>query len=804
MKPCLYVLAFLQLIGVTPASFAQQAKLFTLVGVVKDAKKGTQLVGAAVTIEGTSKGVITDQEGFMFKLPSGTYVLTTQYVGYLPRKDTLTISSLTIYDIELTEANKQLEEIIITEQAQDRNIAETKTGVTKFSIKTLKKIAAIGGETDILKGLLLLPGVASVGEGAIGFNVRGGNIDQNLILMDDAPIYTSSHLMGLLSVFNPDAIRDITFYRGGIPAQFGGRVSSVADVRVREPANDSLMFQGGVGMAASRFMAEGPLWGKKLSFLTAARFSFADYLFKQIPNVTLQQTKANFYELTAKLFLKSNSKNQLYLTAFLSQDAFKVAGDSLTNLEVNATSTLFRWKTENASFHWKHIFTEQWVGDGAAVWSNYTSVLSNQQPDYAFDLTSKIQYQSLRYTLNYSGNQHDIEMGINGVRYEVQPGNLQPGLVSNVNPKTLPAEKSVELAAFYNDEWKLSPQLSLTYGMRLVWFAALGPTEVLTYQPGLPRDPVTQTGSQVYSSGQIMKTFNSLEPRVTLRWRMDSTHSIKWSYHRIKQFLQLISNTTAALPTARWKTVDLYTDPQQVDQVAVGYYRNLQSNAFELSIEFYYKALQGVSDYRSGINLLLTEHPETAILQGTGRAYGVELMVTKRMGALTGWCSYTYAQSKMLIHSQYPEDATFSGQWYPTNYNKPHQVNLVAIWQKKHRVSYSLNFTYSTGRPATFPQDKYFIDGLYIPNYTNRNQDRVPDYHRLDLSVTINSRILKGRRWQGSWVFSIYNVYGRQNAYSIFFRTKNESAQEYYNRTNGYKLSVFGTIFPAITYNFKF
>lgn len=786
--------------------FSQQSNqaLFTLTGIVKDAKKGTPLISASVRVLGIQKSVITDRDGYIFRLPAGIYILEARYVGYEVKRDTIKVAALTIHDIQLTETSKQLEEVIITEQAQDRNISETRTGVTKLSIKTLKKISAIGGETDVLKSLLLLPGVTTVGEGATGFNVRGGNIDQNLILMDDAPIYNSSHLMGLLSVFNPDVVRDVTFFRGGIPAQYGGRVSSVAEVRIREPFADSLTVQGGVGLAASRLMLEGPLAGKKLSFLTAARGSFSDYLFKLTNNDVLKQTKANFYEFTAKLAFKPNEKNQFFLTGFLSQDAFKVAGDSLSGLEVNATSTLFRWKTANASLRWNHIINSQWVSNLVGVWSDYTSTMSNDEAEYAFDLKSKIRYQNVRYEVGYTSNHHKMDMGLNAVRYQITPGTLTPGTSSNVNARKLPIETSLELSSFFNDEWSLSNKLSLMYGLRFVYFGSMGPSTVLTYKPGLPREPENVASSTTYESGKIIQSYTSLEPRLTFRWTLDSSNSIKFSYHRLRQFVQLISNTTAALPTARWKTSDPFIRPQVVDQLSLGYYRNFADNAYELSTEVYYKDLTDVSDYRSGVNLLLLENPETAILQGKGLAYGLEMMLTKRTGKLTGWASYTYSQTKLLITSPYPEDVAFSGKWYPANFNKPHNLNVVALWQQNYRISYSINFTYSTGRPATFPQDKYYVDGIYIPNYTNRNGDKIPDYHRLDASMTINGKVYKTRRWQGSWVLSIYNLYGRKNAYSVFFRTKNDDLIQYYNKANSYKLAVFGSIIPSITYNFKF
>jgi hypothetical protein len=784
-----------------------QGYIYFVSGNVRSSKDGDALVGATIEIKERNRQLRTDRTGYHISLPVGKYTFKISYVGHKTKTDTITVIKKAdqVFDFILDEEGIDLNEVRVTEHGQDANVGSTNVGLTRLNIKAIKKIPALLGEVDVVRSLLLLPGVTTVGEGATGFNVRGGSIDQNLVLMDDAPIYNASHLMGLLSVFNPDVVKDITFYRGGVPAQYGGRVSSVLSVKIKDPSAAKWVLNGGVGILASRLSVEGPIVKEKLDFLLAARGSAPNYLFKLFPNPNLRNSRSGFYDLTARLVYKPSPKDRVYLTAFTSYDKFKIAGDSLANLEINASSSSFNWRTTNATLKWAHTFNNNWFATLTGVMSNYSSSIVSDTEPFDFDLSSSILYQNLKIDLTRQGPKNRLDFGASWVGNVINPGKLLPlSSGSSINSVVLNQEKSNELSAYLSDEIVLSDKLSLTVGLRYTTFLSMGGRQVYRYAEGQIRDEVSVIDSVFYGLNQVVQTYGGFEPRFLLKYSLSSNSSVKLSYHRMRQFIQLVSNTTAALPTARWKMSDSYIKPQVGDQVSLGYFQNFKSNMFETSLEVYYKTIENAIDYRDGVNLLLLKNPETAILQGNGRAYGVEVMLRKNTGRLTGWTSYTYSQTEMLIKGAFAETTINNGSYYPANHNRPHNLNLVLSYEQTKRISYSLNFTFASGRPATFPKERYYVGGVFVPNYTDRNQDKIPDYHRLDLSMTIDSNPDKLRTWKSSWVFAIYNVYAYKNAYSVFFRSRNDNALEFYNRGSASRLSVFGTLIPSITYNFKF
>ena len=784
-----------------------QNYVYFLSGDVRSVKNSDGLVGATIIVEGLNKKIRTDRNGYRLSLPAGKHVFKISYVGYKTLIDTVLVKvqANQVKDFVLEEDIIGLSEVRIKEQGQDANVRSVAIGVSKLDIKAIKKIPALLGEVDVIRSLLLLPGVTTVGEGSTGFNVRGGSIDQNLILMDDAPVYNASHLMGLFSIFNPDAVRDVTFYRGGVPAQYGGRVSSVLSVRLKDPSAAKWILNGGVGLVSSRLAIEGPIFKNKLDVMIAARGAAPNYLFKLFPNSTLKNAKANFYDLTARLVYKPSQKDRITFTAFSSFDNFKIAGDSLANLEVNASSSLFSWRTTNFTTKWLHNFNDSFFATLTGVYSNYTSTILSDTEPFDFKLSSGLLYKNLKLDFTKQQGRHKIDFGAGLVANLITPGNLLPlSTGSSINSIVLPKEKSIELAGYVSDEIIISPKLTLQMGLRYAHFVGLGPQTVYQYAENKLRDVENIVDSTVYASGQSVSTYGGFEPRLSLKMSLSVNSSLKFSFQRIRQFIQLVSNTTAALPTARWKTSDRYIKPQIGDQISLGYFRNFKDDAFEASLEVYYKRIQNANDYRDGVNLLLVRQPETALLQGNGFSYGAEFMLRKNTGKLTGWTSYTYSQTALQIKGDFVQNTINNGNYYPANYNRPHNLNLVMNYEHDKRFSYSLNFTYASGRPATFPKDRYFVGGVFVPNYIDRNQDKIPDYHRLDLSATIESNPDKLRSWKSSWVFAIYNVYAYRNAYSVFFRTKNDNSQEFYNRGQASQLSVFGTIIPSITYNFKF
>lgn len=655
----------------------------------------------------------------------------------------------------------------------------------------------------LLKSVLLLPGVTSVGEGSGGLNVRGGNADQNLILMDDAPIFNSSHLMVFLSVFNGDVVDQLNFYKGGIPAQYGGRVSSILETKLKVPGATAWKLEGGIGLIANRLLVEGPV-SKKISLYVAGRVSYPDYLFRMSSNPDVKNTSANFYDLTAKVEYRLNTKNRLTFTGYRSDDHFKLAGDSLSSLEINASSSSFNWSTTNGTLVWNSQLNEKLNVKITGVQGFYHSKVSSRDSLTAYELNSKINYQNIRAELGFSlDERRDFIFGVSGIFYRIDPGTLSPGSeASTVNYLKIPNQQGIEGAAYLQHDWRITDKFSLSLGLRYSTFVNLGEQTIYSYADDSPLSEDFIVDSTYYKKGKVVNQFRGIEPRITARINVNGNSSIKFGYNRMYQYIQQVSNTTAALPTDRWQLSSPYIRPQYSDQFSAGYFLNLVNDAIETSAEVYYKDVYNATDYKNGVNLLLRSTPESAMLQGKGRAYGLELMAKKNNGKLTGWVSYTFSQTHLKIDGTYPEESINQGNWYAANYNKPQTLNLVASYQTAPRASFSANFTYSTGRPVTYPQDKYLVQGVFIPNYTGRNDEKIPDYHRLDVSLTIKENPAQKSRWKSSWVFSIYNLYGRKNAYSIFFKPKSNAI--YYKRADAYKLSVFGTIFPSITYNFKF
>lgn len=779
-------------------------------GTIKRLSGGKPFANVNVSIEGTKYGVQTNKDGYyIMSLPKGMYTIVFSHVGYETRKLMFEVTSKVIDPInfEMIETSIILDEVIVEDRAINHNVSDPKLGVNRLNIKTIKKLPAFMGEVDIIRSLFTLPGVTTVGEGATGFNVRGGSIDQNLVLMDDAPIFNSSHLMGFFSVFNPDVVKTIDFYRGGVPAQYGGRASSVLDIKL-QTASEAQKFsiQGGIGLVASRLMLEGPIIKDKLHFILAARGSFSDFLFKYVPNNAVRGTKANFYDITQKLEYKISKKDRLYFTGYLGKDVFKLSGDSLALQEVNASSTRFEWQTTNGTLRWNHLFNDRIFTNLTAVVSDFQSNLINPEGDNAFEIRPSINYKNLKADINFLvGTNHQFDAGASVIAYDIAPGSLIPKAVnSTINAQIIPDEKSIESALYINDEWKISKRFTLMYGLRYSHFRAIGASGINIYGEGQAKDSLNIVGRKNYAEGETIATTAGFEPRLALKIGLTENSSFKFSYNRMRQYLQLVSNTTAALPTDRWKGADAYIKPQIADQFSIGYFQNLNNNTIELSAEIYYKTIENITDYKDGERLLLAKYIETILLQGKGQAYGFEFLLKKKLGKLTGWTTYTYSQTNLQISSIFASERINSGRAYPANYNKPHIFNLIANYQQSKQLSFSLNFTYSTGRPVTYPEDKYALKEIYIPNYVDRNNEQIPDYHRLDASMTIDPNPYKKRRWQNTWVFSIYNLYSRTNAYSVFFKPKNDYIYLYYNKVNAFQLSIFGSILPSITYNFKF
>ncbi|HEV7350160.1 TonB-dependent receptor [Telluribacter sp.] len=786
---------------------AQSVQSVALMGTVTNATTGQPMSNANVFVIETRKGVQTDKDGFyLFTLKPGTYNLKISYIGFVPLyREVVLRQGENRVSFQLEDDTRLLEEVTVTTGKPEENVQKVEIGASRLNIRSIQRIPAFMGEVDVMRSLLMLPGVTTVGEGTSGINVRGGSIDQNLILMDDAPLFNTSHLFGFFSVFNQDAVRDVTLNRGGIPAQYGGRAASVLDVRLKYPNSEKFTGSGGIGLVASRLALEGPLVKGKLSTLLAVRASFNDFLFRLGP-ASLRGTKANFYDITNKWYWKISERSELTFTGYYSDDNFKIPSDSLSNVEVNASSSLYGYRTRSGTLRWQHTLRDNVTWEAVGVLSKYSANISVPDSSNALDLQSGITYANARvqYT-NKSNERHQFLMGASAISYGIQPNNLVPGPFSNVLPVNLERENAVESALYIEDEWKVTDLLSVVAGLRYSQFLRLGAASVYRYTPGLPRSEDAVTEIENYGPGEVVKTYGGFEPRLAVRWTLNPATSVKMGYNRMIQYLHLISNTTSALPTARWATSSTYLRPQVANQVSIGLFKNLKNDTYETSAEVYYKKLKDAIDYRDGADIVLNPTLETAVLQGQGRAYGLEMMAKKNTGFWTGWVSYTYARTFLQIGGDHPEERINRGRWYPANYDRPHTLNAMAVYRPSVTTTVSFNFTFSSGRPGTFPKGRYLlyeptIFGANVPIYTDRNQGRIPNYHRLDFSITFDEHPDKhpDRRWKGSWVFSIYNVYAHKNAFSVFYNIKP------YSLASAYKLSIFGTIFPSLTYNFKF
>ncbi|MEZ0541062.1 TonB-dependent receptor [Fibrella arboris] len=792
-------LLLLTFFAVTSTAFSQSKDTHALTGYVRQAGTNTPIAGATIFVQETRAGTVTDKDGyFILPLVNGRYSVRISHIGFVTEVLTFVVSRQLLVTIELGTDTKYLEEVVVQAEAPDKNIRKVELGVTQLTIKNIRRIPAFMGEVDVVRSLLLLPGVTSVGEGATGINVRGGSIDQNLVLMDDAPLFNTSHLLGFFSVFNPDIVRDLTLHRGGIAPSYGGRASSVLDIKIKEPETERWSAYGGIGIVSSRAGVEGPLIKNKLTVLAATRVSFNDFLFSLGP-ASLSGTRANFYDFTTKVKWQPSEKHTVTSTGYYGRDIFKLPADSLSGVEINASSTQFDYQTLAGTIRWNYLINGRLNLNTTAVWSQYRTETSAPDSANQFSLVADVLHKQIKSDLSIAYNErHAVQVGLSAIDYYIQPNKLTPGPFSNALPFALPTERAYELAAYAQDEWKVSESTSLLAGLRYTTLLNAGPTTARTYGSDLPRLPGTATSTTAYGAGTIYHSSGGIEPRLALRVTVGEGRSVKIGYNRIRQYIQLVSNTTAALPTSRWVLSDANIKPQIADQWSAGYFMNGKQNEYEASAEVYYKTLTNAIDYRDGANLQRNAAPETDVLQGKGQAYGLEMLVRKNKGAWTGWVSYTYARTLLTINSLFPDEQINGGKAYPANFDKPHTLNATATYRPSLRFSLSLNFTYSTGRPITQPYGRARLNNVIVPIYVNRNQERIPDYHRLDFSMLFEQDPAKKRKVQQSWNFSVYNVYAHKNAYSVFYKFDPRQL------TDAFKLSIFGTIFPSLTYNVRF
>ncbi|SDY40592.1 TonB-dependent receptor [Hymenobacter psychrophilus] len=761
----------------------------TLAGHIRDVKTGEPVIGATIFSESPSVGTSTDQFGFYsLTLPAGRYTLQVRSVGSKNTRRQVILRGSGRLEIEVEEDITTLKEVVI-EGEKDKNVSSTQMGLEKLDIKTIKQVPTAFGEADILRVVLTLPGVKSVGEGSTGLNVRGGATDQNLILFNDMTVYNPSHLFGFFSAFNPDMLQGVELYKSAMPAKYGGRLSSVLDITTREGNKKKFSGAGGIGPLTSRLTLEGPIIKEKSSFLIGARTSYSDWILRRLSDKKFRQSSAAFSDLSAHLTHQFSDRDAVYATGYYSSDRFRLASD-----------TTYRYANKSASLKWRHNFSNQLYGVLTGAFSHYDYDITSEGNEVnSSRLKYSINQTSVRADFNYYPNpKHSIDFGVSSLLYNVSPGGLTPlSAGSLVVPNILDREQALESAVYVSDKMDVNQRLSVSVGLRYSLYNALGARTVYEYAPGESRSENTIIDTVSYGAGKVLATYHGPEYRVSARYSLSDNSSVKLSYNRTRQYITQLTNTASVSPADTWKLADNNIRPQVGDQVSVGYYRNFKSNTIETSVETYYKSLRDFVDYKGGAVLLLNRQIETDIINAEGKAYGVEVLVRKLTGKVNGWISYTYSRSLVRANAGTPADQINNGRYYASNFDKPHDVTLVGNYRFSRRFSTSLNFNYSTGRPITLPIAKYYAGNSLRVFYSDRNAYRVPDYLRADLALNIEGNHKVKKLAHSSWTVGVYNLTGRQNPYSIYFKSEN-------GQIKGYKLSIFGRPIPTVTYNFKF
>ncbi len=775
-------------------SFIQAQEKFTLNGSIKDEASNETLYGVNVLIPDLSTGTTSNEYGFYsVKLPLGLHRVIISHLGFQEKSLEVNFTGNTTLNISLSETSENLDEVVIVDNIEGLNITRPEMSVTKLDINTIQRLPVLFGEVDVVKSLLLLPGISNAGEGSSGFNVRGGAVDQNLILLDEATIYNSSHLFGLFSVFNPDAIKNIKLYKGGIPAKYGGRVSSVLEIYQKDGNSKKFEGNGGIGIISSRLLLQGPLEKDKGSFLIGGRSSYAHLFLKLTDN----PNAAYFYDLNTKLSYRLNDSNTLLFSGYFGRDVFNIS-ESFKNTYGNSVFNL----------RWNHVLSKNVFTNLSVIYSDYYYGLTL---DFVgFNWNSGIRNLNVKYDFNHYLNENvSLEYGIQNTYYEFNPGEIEPSSPnSGINPFELTKKYAFENGVYFSVEQKFSERFSAEYGLRYSTFLRLGQDEIKKYRDDQPvvyneefgiyeeADPI---GSSSLPRNKIERSFGKFEPRLALAYNFNNYQSIKASYNRMTQYLHLITNTSSPTPLDVWAPSGRYIDPQILDQVALGYFQNFRGTSYSLEVETFYKYIQDRLDYIDGANLIANNDIERVLLPGKARAYGLEFLFRKNKGRFTGWLAYTYSKTEQLTPERTPEEPGINnGTWYSTNYDKPHDISVTASYEVNPKWQLNTNFIYQTGLPTTYPTGQYKFENLTIPVYSPRNSDRLPSYHRLDISATYTPRPSVARTFKSSWNFGIYNLYNRQNAVSLTFRKNQDSGDN-----EAVRLSLFGII-PSITYNFKF
>jgi hypothetical protein len=782
-----------------PLDFGRYAKA-QVQGYIYDGTSGEPLIGAIIFDEVTGIGVSTNNLGFYsFILPAGEHKLKLSYLGYEDTHHIVKVNAPGTLNFDLFEKSLQLESAVITAYRQDANIRSTQMSIVRLDPMMLKELPGALGERDIIKSFTLLPGIQSMGEFGTGFNVRGGDSDQNLILVEDMPLFNSSHLFGLVSVVNPDMVTGVTLFKAGIPARFGERASSVVDIRKRGGNPQRAKLTGGLGLLYSRLHLETPLINRNVFLSIGGRSSYSNWLLNRIPDADLMNSSANFYDLSGVLTVNLGDKNSLSFFGYQSFDSFLLSGE-----------TQHAYQSQLASIRYNSTlspFLTTRVTLGLSNYNNQVEQPIDVQPKNAFSLSSDISYKTLKWHFDYQpGSNWIFDFGLQAIHYGISPGNISPlGDKSYVNTFSLKRESGLETGIYASANIEVSPKLSVDLGLRGVWYGFMGPSSVFEYKSNQPRMPQNIVDTVYYTSHwKAIWSDGGLEPRIGFRYLINDNNSLKISYNRNHQYVNLLSTSAVMSPTDVWRLSNMFTGALLSDQVAVGYFLLLPDHNIEVSIEAYLKSHSNLIEYRDGANILMNSTIESDLVNANGYSFGAEFYLTRKMGKLTGWLSYTYARSYRRTNEEFELFRINNNTYFPSNFDRPHNLVLNSSYKLTRRWRINTTFTYNTGRPVTYPEQIFEYQGHLAISYSERNKYRLPNYHRLDISISYDENLKLNARGKGSWSLSLINAYGRKNVYSVFYKKELPTPESSYRKYGLYKMYIIGRPMPTLTYNFTF
>jgi hypothetical protein len=760
----------------------------TISGYITNKDTKEPIPGVTVFVQEISAGTLSNAFGYYsLALPRGFHQLQFSFIGLKQKKVNLSLYGPGELNVDMNSVMIPLKETIVSAQ-KSVTMQRFEVGVEKINITSFRLLPTSMGEADIIKSMLLIPGVHSVGEGSAGFNVRGGSADQNLIMLYGAPVYNSSHFFGFFSAVNPDIIKDVTLYKGGIPARYGGRLSSVLDIGSKDGNRNEFNGNAGISPVTTHLMVEGPIKKDTCYFILTGRTTYSNWLFQLLNNPALRKSRATFYDLNGKLTYEINRNNRLELSSYYSHDSFRFNSD-----------TTYKYSNSINSVRWRHFFTSRFFSTVTLNNSNYRYDVSSDDPtEEGFILTHSINSTGFRSDFNWFQGRHELNFGLDATAYATMPGRNMPLTDSSfVLPKIINREKALESGLYVDDKFALTDNISLNAGFRFSSFFAFGPRDVLVYNPEFSRSESTVIDTIRYSTRGSYRTYSGPELRLSMNFRLNNKNSFKINYNRTRQYLHLLSNTTTISPTDTWKLSDIYLKPETADQYAMGFYRMMQNGSMEVSAEVYYKKIEDMVDFKGGTRLVMNDGIEKDLINVDGKSYGLELMLKRTEGKLRGSVSYTYSRTLVKSTGKFPDEIINRGKWFPASFDKPNDLIIVMNYIISRRFSLSANYTWSTGRPVTWPVTSYVVNDVVLLHYSERNKYRIPDYRRLDLSWTVNGNLRSKKIANPHWTFSVYNLLGRNNVYSVFFKREK-------NLVRGYELSIFGSAFPTVTFSFDF